>query len=148
MDESEAVSRALAAPYTRIFNKEDDGGYSAWVLELRGVNSAGATIEEANEGLEDAMADWIAYELEAGHEIPGPVEPGDYSGRLTFRIPPSLHHEAVIRAQVENVSLNRLLSDAVSRYLGGATQRGGSEGTYEQSESVTRAAVREQEPEG
>lgn len=153
------IASALNAPYTRVFNKEEDGGYSAWVVELRGVNAAGATIEDANQDLEYAIANWVAYGIEAGHDIPAPIGPEQYSGRLTFRIPPSLHYQAVVRAQVENVSLNRLLSDAVSRYLGGVVSVSGPRAAddvehpsrlshYSSDPIAPRTRIREQEPDG
>jgi predicted RNase H-like HicB family nuclease len=112
------IDAALAAPYTRVFRKQEDGGYQAEVLELPGVLTGGITIEEANEFLEEAMTLWIEAELEAGQEIPPPLDPEQFSGRLTFRIPPSMHYEAHLRAALEGVSLNRLLSAAVAHYLG------------------------------
>lgn len=119
MEPHEVVASALAAPYTRIFHREDDGGYSAFVLELPGVFAGGSTIALADEELDAAMGDWVAAELDAGRDIPLPLDIDDFSGRITFRIPPSLHQRAYVRAQLEGVSLNRLLSDAVSEYLGG-----------------------------
>jgi len=68
------LEQALTAPYHRIFIREDGGGYSASVLELEGVFGAGATVEEANQTLEEAMADWIAFEFERGNAIPEPIE--------------------------------------------------------------------------
>lgn len=112
------IQRSLNAPYHRIFFKENDGGYSSLVLELPGVFGGGDTIEESNQTLEYAMEDWIALELEKGHDIPEPIDPESFSGTLTLRIPPSLHYSAQLRAQLEGVSLNRLLSDAISRYVG------------------------------
>lgn len=113
---------ATAAPYHRIFVRETGGGYSSWVLELPGVFGGGDSIEEANQTLEEAMTDWIAIELEREHDIPAPLDPEDFSGRLTFRIPPSLHYQASLRAQIEGVSLNRLLSDAVAQLVGSQAQ--------------------------
>jgi predicted RNase H-like HicB family nuclease len=111
------VRKALAAPYHRLFLKEEDGGFSASVLELDGVYGAGATIDEANRTLEEGLADWVQIELERGHEIPAPLNVETFSGRLTFRIPPTLHYKAAMLAQLEGVSLNRLLSDALAQQI-------------------------------
>ena len=68
----EAVRAALAAPYTRVFIREADGGYSTSVLELPGCYSAGGTAEEAMEMLDEAIELWVAVSLELGHDIPPP----------------------------------------------------------------------------
>lgn len=113
-----AVEAAIAAPYHRVFAKQDDGGYWALILELEGVFGAGGSIAEANETLEEALADWVALELENGHTIPEPLGIDDFSGRVTFRIPPTLHYNAALRAQLEGVSLNRLMSLALAQFVG------------------------------
>lgn len=68
----EAVRAAVAAPYTRVFVREADGGYSTSVLELPGCYSSGDTAEHAMEMLDEAIALWVEAELEDGHEIPPP----------------------------------------------------------------------------
>ena len=45
------VQLALAAPYTRICRRDEDGGVSAEVAELPGCYASGATIAEAMEEL-------------------------------------------------------------------------------------------------
>jgi antitoxin HicB len=114
----ERLEQALTAPYHRVFTREDDGGYSAFVIELPGVNAAGGTIEEANEDLENAIASWVELELERGHELPEPIALDGYSGRMQVRIPPSLHQRAQLVAQLEGVSLNRLISEGIALVVG------------------------------
>ena len=111
------VADVLRQPYHWIIQPGEDG-YAASVLEFPGCLSGGATPEDAVSELQDAIVTWVSGELEAGHEIPEAIDPEHSSGRLTFRIPPSLHYRAQLRAEVEGVSLNRLLSDAVSLYMG------------------------------
>lgn len=112
------LEQALNGPYHRIFIRESDGGYSASVLELEGVFGGGETLDEANATLEDAMADWVTFEFERGNPIPPPINVEGYGGRVSLRLPPSLHYAAAVRARIENVSINRLLSDAVAQHLG------------------------------
>lgn len=116
------AEQAMHDTYHRIFVKEEDGGFSAFVLELDGVFGAGETITDANQALEDAMLDWIAFELEQGKRIPPPIQVDSFSGRLSLRIPPSLHYSVAIRASMEKVSVNRVLSDAVAQYVGGTPE--------------------------
>jgi predicted RNase H-like HicB family nuclease len=40
---------------TAVFVEEPDGGYSAFIEEIPGVNTQGETIEEARENLQDAL---------------------------------------------------------------------------------------------
>lgn len=140
----ETVLQALAAPYHRTFVKEAGGGYSAWVVELPGVFGGGDDIDEANRTLDEAMADWVAFECERGHEIPEPIDPEQYSGRLTFRIPPGLHYQVAQLAAIEGVSLNRLLSDAVAQAVGA---RASGSGRFVLRETPTRKPQLRRRPE-
>ena len=88
------VDAALRAPYARVLRREEDGGYSCEVLELPGCYSTGDHAEEAMINLDEAIALWVASELEAGNAIPPPLDLDQHSGRLTLRIPPSLHERA------------------------------------------------------
>ena len=112
------VRAAVAAPYTRLFTREEDGGYSTSVLELPGCYSSGDTAQEAMELLDEAIAMWVEAELEDGHDIPPPSRAVEYSGRLTLRLLPSIHERAAVLAQHEGVSLNRYLASAISYYVG------------------------------
>ena len=114
----EAVRVALAAPYTRLLTREDDGGYSASVLELPGCYTSGDTAEETMELLDDAIEMWVAVEVEDGHDIPPPSRAVEFSGRVTLRLIPSIHERAAQMAQHEGVSLNRYLANAISYYVG------------------------------
>lgn len=114
----EAVRAALAAPYTRLLTREDDGGYSASVLELPGCYTSGDTAEETMEMLDEAIELWVAVEVEDGHDIPPPSRAVEFSGRITLRLIPSIHERAAQMAQHEGVSLNRYLANAISFYVG------------------------------
>lgn len=120
---NERISEILRQPYHWIIQPGADG-YSASVLEFPGCFSSGATAEEAAAELQDAITGWVSVVLESGQDIPEPIDPESFSGTLTLRIPPSLHYLAGLRAQLEGVSLNRLLSDAISRYLGDLPRQG------------------------
>ncbi len=122
----EAVRVALAAPYTRLLTREEDGGYSTSVLELPGCFSSGDTPEDAMEMLDEAIELWVAVEVEDGHDIPPPSRAVEYSGRLTLRLLPSIHERAAMLAQHERVSLNRYLANAISYYVGLGSQHDSS----------------------
>ncbi len=112
------VAEVLAAPYARVLRRDADGGFGAEALEFPGCYSAGADGPEALANLDEAMALWVASQLEQGQEIPPPLAVAEYSGRVTLRLPPSLHERAALLAVAEGVSLNRWLSAAVAVYAG------------------------------
>ncbi len=70
----EQIAAALAAPYVRVFQKQADGGYQAYVVEMPGGMTAGDTLEETNELLEEVMAIWLEYAIADGQPIPPPFE--------------------------------------------------------------------------
>ncbi len=50
---------------TAVFVEDPEGGYSAYIEEIPGVNTQGETLEEARENLKDALA----MILEANKEL-------------------------------------------------------------------------------
>ena len=117
-DPDSIVAAVLATPYARILRKDEDGSYAAEVLEFPGCFAAGKSPNAATKALEQAMDGWVRSELEQGHDIPPPLDVQQYSGRVTLRLPPSVHERAAFWAAVEGVSLNRLLATAVAAYTG------------------------------
>jgi len=87
----------------------DESGdyYFAKVQELSGCMSDGETIEEAFSNIYEAMKGWIETKLDAGFEIPMPVDSEKYSGKFVVRIPKSLHARLAIEAEQEGISLNQ-----------------------------------------
>ena len=114
----EATHDLLSMPYTRIFRAADENDFTSEVMEFPGCFATGDTAEEAMENLEEAMVMWVEAERETGHDIPESLVLDEYSGRMTLRIPSSLHQRAALEAQREEVSLSRLLSAAVASYVG------------------------------
>jgi predicted RNase H-like HicB family nuclease len=47
---------AMQLELTAVFRKDPDGGYSAYVEELRGANTQGDTLDEARANLREAVA--------------------------------------------------------------------------------------------
>jgi antitoxin HicB len=104
-------------PYKIILTAdEDEDGRHGWVaevLELPGAISQGETIEEAAENIRDAMAGWLSVAIEDGKPIPMPRDTS-YSGRFLIRIPSSLHARLTELAELEGVSLNQFVSNALA----------------------------------
>ena len=100
----------------RPLSEEDGGGWVAEAVELPGCMSDGATPEEALRNLEGAKEAWIAVSIEKGYVIPVPVaevEP-EYNGRITVRLPKTLHRKIAEAAKNDGMSLNSYLLYLVS----------------------------------
>ena len=116
--EAAVISAAQLGPYARILTRGEDGRYAAEVLEFPGCFSSGDNAEEAMANLDEAIEVWVGATLDEGAEVPPPMLDSEFSGRVTLRLLPSVHERAAIMARREGVSLNRLLSNAVSHYVG------------------------------
>lgn len=117
-DVRQVVTQALRAPYTRIFRAEEEGGFSVQVLEFPGCYSSGDDATEAMSNLEEAIAIWVESQLHQGQVIPPPLVNQEHSGRVTLRLPPSLHERAAMLAAAEAVSLNRFFAMAIAQAVG------------------------------
>lgn len=56
--------------YPACFYKEDDGGYSVTIPDLKGCYTQGNTLQEALEMAEDAALGWLLLAIEDGEKIP------------------------------------------------------------------------------
>jgi antitoxin HicB len=94
---------------------EDKGRpWTASVEELPGCTSHGKTSDEALDGIEAAMAKWIAVALEEDREIPEPKSATSHSGRLLLRMPRTLHADLTRASEREGVSLNQFITDVLA----------------------------------
>jgi antitoxin HicB len=97
----------------RPLTKDEGGGILITWPDLPGCMSDGETIEEAIANGRDAFASWMHVCQTQGHSVPVPskpeeIEPG--SGRLSARLPRSLHGRLAAVAKSEGVSINQLLT--------------------------------------
>lgn len=100
--------------------EEEGGGYMASMPTL-GCMADGDTIEEAIKELKEVANDLIEFALEKGTKIPDPKKykiEDDYSGKLTLRLPRSLHKQLSERADEENCSINQLINNYISMGIG------------------------------
>jgi antitoxin HicB len=67
---------------------EDGGGYLAYVPDLPGCVSDGATEAEALANVQDALAAWMERAREMGHPIPPPSRADAASIKKNQRGPP------------------------------------------------------------
>lgn len=96
----------------------DGGGYFITYPDLPGCMSDGDTIEEAIIMGEDARKCWIETAIDEGKEIPEPYSHlNSYKGRITVRVPKSMHKELIKEAQEEGISLNQYLIYLLSKSM-------------------------------
>jgi predicted RNase H-like HicB family nuclease len=108
----------LQKPYARVLIPEEDGTYSAEILEFPGCYAEGDTAAEAIVELENAAVSWIEATLGQHQEIPEPLVNYEYSGKINLRLPKSIHKQAARFAQNEDVSLNQFFASAIAAKVG------------------------------
>jgi antitoxin HicB len=128
------VEEYTALPYHLMLVRDGDDKGKPWtasVEELPGCTSHGKTSDEALDGIEAAMAKWIALALEEGRDIPEPKSATSHSGRLLLRMPRTLHADLTRASEREGVSLNQFITDVLAaavvwraRAEGGSTAPG------------------------
>lgn len=108
--------------YSVVINEFDDDGdrvFSAEIKEMPGLIVYGDSLEEVYEEIELAKEDWIDANIEWGREISEPIPNSlaDYSGRLTLRLPRTLHRTLKNHSLIEGVSLNQTVIQLINSGL-------------------------------
>lgn len=105
-----------------LFVEENDGVSYFRVIykDVPYAGGAGDTAEEAIALAKESLALILEDMLEQGETIPMPsikrLE-DDVSGRVTLRMPKSLHRRLIARSEEDGVSLNTTVVAAISEYL-------------------------------
>ncbi len=97
----------------------EDGVYVAYHPDLPGCVSQGDSPDEAVANLDDAREAWLRSRCEDGLPIEEPIDENDCSGRVSLRMTPYLHAELARLSRKGGVSLNQLLNNILSEYVGG-----------------------------
>lgn len=113
-----AVKRILAKPYTRRLTPDEAGGFTATIQEFPGCIAEGDTADEALRNLEAAAASWLEVSLAHGREVRDPISFDGNSGKIALRIPRGLHRQVSELAEIEECSVNQLLTAAIASYVG------------------------------
>lgn len=105
----------------RVYQTEANG-VRFWVAEssdLEHCVGQGNTPEEAVEELEQNELTWLDVAQQFGDEIPQESirSSAQFSGKFTVRLSRTLHRKLSERAEEEGVSLNALVSEALSGYV-------------------------------
>ena len=89
--------------------------------EVKGCGGAGLTKLEAIQDAEENLKVHLQFLEEEGLEIPQPTDVcilNKYSGKFTIRMSKTLHKTASEMANLDGISLNSFIVEAVSRYCG------------------------------
>ncbi|MBN2429619.1 MAG: toxin-antitoxin system HicB family antitoxin [Deltaproteobacteria bacterium] len=93
--------------------------FEAKVKELPDIAEYGETHEEAYSLALDSISVTCEVFYEKGRTMPPPIEPiEDYSGRITLRLPKSLHRFLAETSEQDSVSLNLHIVNILTYYSG------------------------------
>lgn len=104
-----------------LIKNKSEGGYLAYISQLDCWGD-GETPEDAYEEVVQVANDIIEMAMEDNIKIPVPntkiIEEEKCSGKLSLRIPKSLHAELIKRAEKEECSINQLMNMYLSMGIG------------------------------
>ncbi len=95
----------------RIEYSDEDGclvGHIAGIKDIVGFH--GESVTEMRAAFEEAVDDYLTLCAETGKK---PEKP--YSGRIMLRVPPELHAQAALQAEINGVSLNQWAMERLAR---------------------------------
>ena len=108
----------LSLPWTYTIEwSDEDECYIVSIKELKGCITHGDTLIEATEMIQDALKSYIINSLQYGDEIPEPLKPTDYKGKIPYRTTPNKHYRLAKRASALGISINALIDSAVDEKL-------------------------------
>ena len=113
-----SVREILDKPYTRILIRNEDGSYTAQILEFPGCVAEGDTPDEAMSDLDKAASSWIEVAVKQNEAVPEPLTSYGYSGKINLRLPKSIHKQAARFAKRDDVSLNQFFASAIAARVG------------------------------
>lgn len=68
-----AYTHKMDREFTLVFEPSPDGGFSAYVAEIPGVNTQGKTLAEARSMAIEALAELLAYRREKANSKEGAI---------------------------------------------------------------------------
>lgn len=109
----------------RFGSYEGEDCYESRVKELPDIAEYADTAEEAYALAIDSIEVTTQVLAERGRVMPEPqILANDYSGRVTLRLPKSLHRALVQASEDEGVSLNSYMTNVLTYYSGFAAGTG------------------------
>ena len=100
--------------YTALIEySEDDYVFTGKILYVkRSISFEGETLKELRGAFVNAVDEYINYCKKKGIE---PDKP--FKGSFNVRISPELHRKAAIKAAEEGISLNKMVENAIRRFV-------------------------------
>ncbi|BDR08215.1 toxin-antitoxin system HicB family antitoxin [Comamonas thiooxydans] len=111
-------SAKLDERYVRRLSPDPSGGYTATIHEFPGCIAEGDSAEEALSNLESAALSWMRSAHANGYPVSPPLDYEGASGKIALRVSRRLHQLAAERADLEGISLNQFIGNALASYLG------------------------------
>lgn len=97
--------------------KESESGDLHWeavAIDLPGCVAASDDLIDLFDLMSDAQDLWIETAEERDMTLPEPTTSGTHSGKVTVRMPGTLHDSIAVQAKVEGVSLNQWILTRLS----------------------------------
>ncbi|HEY4177125.1 MAG TPA: toxin-antitoxin system HicB family antitoxin [Kofleriaceae bacterium] len=99
----------------RVIWSEEDQEHVGLVTEFPSLSWLAATPGEALNGITKLVSEVLTDLATTGEEVPEPLSKREFNGKIQVRVPPSQHRELVMEAADQGVSMNRLISQKLSR---------------------------------
>lgn len=116
--------------------------FEARVRELPDLAEYADTADEAYALAVDAVATTAKVLAERGKTMPPPLQPADeWSGRVTLRVPKSLHRALSDAADAEGCSLNQHIVNVLVYFTGFAHAERAAEAHWQPEPKPTRGAA-------
>jgi len=104
--------------FAKVEFDEEANIFHGEVINLRDVITfEGETVDKLRKAFKDSVDDYLEFCAERGKD---PDKP--YSGRFLVRVEPELHKSIAIEARKKNISINSLISEALTKVLEETTQ--------------------------
>lgn len=101
-------------------NVDDNLQYSAQALEFPLLYICADTPAEAYNSILETINEFYEDAIEDGDTLPEPIELADqYTGRVTLRMPKSLHKQVDLLSKIDGSSINQFVVGAVSSRIAG-----------------------------
>ena len=137
MESDNKIDASLYNITVRKGNFDDEVFFEAKVRELPDIAEYADTNEEAYSLVIDSIETTARALKEEGKTMPSPlIEENDFGGRVTLRMPKSMHAAYASWSDIEETSLNQLIVNCLSFSLG---KRYGSDQTLQMLNSALGA---------
>jgi predicted RNase H-like HicB family nuclease len=104
--------------YTVITAIEDgESFFIVRVNELPGVCTDASTVEEAMTLIKQALKGAIELYIENNEEVPEPINPETYKGKIAYRTTSKRHLRLVREATIQNKSLSAVIDECIDRTI-------------------------------